>query len=355
MQRLIEMSKRTITTAGLAFGLLTGGTLYAVNTEQTGGNRDRATQTTVAADTESVTRGDLVTETKAVGTIGYGTAVALPIDAKGLVTTVSAAGSTVEPGAVLATVNGRPIYLALGTTPLYRELRRVPASERDEAGARLGELKGDDVKQLQTFLLSGGFDDDDRLTADGVFGKSTERAVKAWQKEVGHPATGKVNRSQLVFVPDAVRISEAPAVGEEFSGIKATPNKPIVSAEVDAKKAGFFDIGAAVNLATSAVTSTGTVTKTTPKIDDEGKRTLAIEIEPDDDFGSAMSVEINAQQTLAADVPVVPVRALVALADGGWALQVSGQGLVPVKIVLVQDGQAQIDGVDEGTKIEVPT
>lgn len=348
------MSKRTLAASGIAFGLLTGGTLYAINTDRASGAPAEAGTSTLPPDTETVTRGDLVEEVKVVGTIGFGTAITLPITSTGLVTTVNEPGSVVEPGMVLVTVNGRPVYVARGAVPLYRDLRRVPANERDDAGEKLGELEGDDVHQLQNFLLGEGFDADGLLTPDGLFGKTTEKAVKAWQRAVGHPATGKVDRTQLVFVPDAIRIAKAPAVGEEYSPIEVTPNIPKITAEVEAKQAAFFDDAATVNLSTSAVESTGTVTSSTPKIDDQGKRTLDVEIEPKDDFGSAMSVEVQAQRTLADDVPLVPARALVALADGGWALQVAGQGLVPVKVVRVENGQAQVDGVDEGTKVEVP-
>ncbi|NJN88565.1 MAG: peptidoglycan-binding protein, partial [Leptolyngbyaceae cyanobacterium SL_7_1] len=49
-------------------------------------------------------------------------------------------------------------------------------------------LRGDDVKKLQEALIKAGF----QLTADGVYGSGTDEAVKAFQKQKGLTADGKV-------------------------------------------------------------------------------------------------------------------------------------------------------------------
>jgi murein L,D-transpeptidase YcbB/YkuD len=52
-------------------------------------------------------------------------------------------------------------------------------------------MKGDDVKRLQDTLKTLGFFPEN-ITANGVFGPTTQNSVKSYQKSVGLPATGFV-------------------------------------------------------------------------------------------------------------------------------------------------------------------
>jgi hypothetical protein len=63
---------------------------------------------------------------------------------------------------------------------------------------------------------------------------------------------------------------------------------------------------------------------------------------------------------VAGDVLAVPARALLALAEGGWAVELVGPGgttaLVGVELGAVVDGMAEITGeVAEGDEVAVPT
>ncbi len=312
------------------------------------------------AETVNVSRGNLVEEAEANGTIGYGDQSILPIEATGIVTKSPTSGDVLRPGDELVRVADKPVILAQGEQPLYRELRRVATSERDAANDKVGLQTGADVEQLQTFLLDAGFDDKGRLEVDGEFGLSTEIAVKAWQRDVGHPATGKVDRTQVVFIDGAIRVDRAPNVGDTFDSVTVTANSPTVSVSVTTKQRTFFEVGSSVELESAGATATGTVTDQKRVVGDDGttRYDVKITIDAGQDLAGAETVAITASRTVAADVLTVPVRALVALAEGGWAVQVDGvDGPTLTAVVLgdVVNGIAEITGLDEGTQVVVPS
>lgn len=317
-------------------------------------------QQAAESDSVVVTRRDLIEEVEINGRVGHGRESTLPIEASGLVTETRASGDVVEPGESLLRVGDRPVTLAEGEQPLYRELRRVSSGERDDAGDKLGLQSGADVEQLQSFLLGAGFDDEGRLETDGTFGLTTQRAVKAWQRSVGHPATGKVDRSQLVFAAGELRIESMPLVGESFSEVTVTADVPTVTVSVTDKQRSFFGIGDEVTLTSTAGGTQGAVVSQKRTVGDDGSTRYEIEIEISDPVALAgsESVKVSATKTEASDVLVVPVRALIALAEGGWAVQVdgpSGSTLTGVELGSVVDGLAEISGIDEGATVVVPT
>ena len=318
-----------------------------------------APQSPATTETVTVERGDLIESIDRNGTVGFGQKSGLPIDANGIVTETRRSGDVVSPGDVIVRVADRPVTLAAGNLPLYRELRRVSSNERDAANERIGLQTGPDVEQLQRFLVSVGFDDGGRLEADGTFGLSTERAVKEWQRKTGHVATGRVDRKQLVFVSGSVRIESAPAVGQTFSEVQVTSGEPTITVTVPDARRSFFAVGTTVQLESRGQSATGRVTSQERTIADDGSTAYLIEIEFADgsDLAGAETAKVIAQKTSAADVLHVPVRALLALAEGGWAVQVdgpTGPTLTRVELGIVVDGHAEISGVDEGTRLVVP-
>ena len=312
----------------------------------------------VPTETVEVSRRDLSEEVKLTGTVSHGEARPLPIEADGLVTSAPSQNDVVRPGDELIRINDRPVTLAEGSVPLYRELRRVGRFEVDEAGDKLGLQEGDDVAQLQRFLLAEGFDDEQRLEADGIFGITTERAVKAWQKELGVPATGKVDRSQLVFVEGPLRVDSAPEVGMRFDQVSVGAVTPSVHFEVTNRQRPFFAEGTRVSIVSDAGDSAGVVAslKRTTGADGSARHEVKVEFVADAP-ADVETAEVVSTRILAEDVTTVPVRALVALAEGGWAVQVetdAGLELTAVELGTVIDGFAEIEGLDDGTPVVVP-
>ena len=125
--------------------------------------------------------------------------------AVGTVTSVA-----IEPGVMVAAgdtlyfVDLRPVVVAVGATPMFRDL-----GQRSE---------GPDVAQLQGLLVDLGFMEGE---AEGVFGASTRRAVEEWQESLGLEGTGVIRVGDVLFVeglPRPVVPGEGIVVGRPLAG-----------------------------------------------------------------------------------------------------------------------------------------
>lgn len=91
--------------------------------------------------------------------------------ASGVITTVGiAAGDEVDQGSLLYTVDLRPVVIAEGDVPAFRDV-----------GA---DMTGGDVKQVQQLLTDLGFHSGPVV---GESGPGTAAAIRTWQKSLGAP------------------------------------------------------------------------------------------------------------------------------------------------------------------------
>ena len=320
-----------------------------------------AVETASLVDTElvEVVRKDIVETKKVQATVGFGTAITLPIEAEGLVTWAPPVGSALTSGDVIVEVSGRPVVLVVGESPLYRPLRLVGRFEVDEARTRLGQQTGVDVGQLQRYLVSEGFDDKGRMTADEVFGTSTQRAVKAWQTSIGHPATGVVDASQLVFMSSDVVLQTGFTVGQAFAPVDVTGTGTILHVVGSTSLRDFFPVGDMIELATEPPV-VGEVVRSTRVANDNGdgvSQLIEISVAGVNPDELGQSVEVVGSATKAVDVLTVPVRALLAMSDRGWQVEVDGGAgvqRVNVELVEVFGTTAVINGLEEGDQVVIP-
>ena len=124
--------------------------------------------------------------------------------AAGTLTTIDVAdGDVVTAGQQLFTVDLRPILIAEGEVPAFRELRQNTA--------------GMDVRQLQQMLVEAGY----MTTApSGVFGAGTTTAVRNLQRSLGMVVDGVVQPGDIVFTPQLparVIIPSGVAVGQRVN------------------------------------------------------------------------------------------------------------------------------------------
>jgi peptidoglycan hydrolase-like protein with peptidoglycan-binding domain len=338
-------------------GLLSAGLVLgpASGQETDSSTTDPETSETQARDYETVPveRGAL-TETKdAVGAIGHGDSWTAAIEPQGVVTKRHDKGTVVEHGEPLIWVGNKPVYLAEGDTPMYRNL----TLQRD---ADKKYMNGDDVRQLQEFLIDQGFDDKERLEADGVFGIGTKRAVKAWQKENGLEQSGSVDRSQLLFTPTALRIESEARIGSNFMDLTVTSADQQITASFDPKNRGFVEEGATVELDLgSEQKGEGTISEITSTVGDDGSRRINVTIKPKTPIPSDVErVSVVVTRELASDVLLIPVRAILALAGGGYAVEVdgpSGPTLTRVELGALVDDVAEVSGdFNEGDMVVIP-
>jgi len=332
--------------AGALYGPSFGGSVAATEVPP-------ATTVADGRPTEEVRRGDLTESRDATGTVGFGDSWAAPIEIEGVVTKRHNKGTVVDFGQPLIWIGTRPVLLAEGDVPMYRELRHGRDADRKLQS-------GDDVEQLQAFLLAGGFDDDDRLTADGEFGPSTERAVKAWQEANGLEKTGAIDRSQLVFHPSALRIDDAPRVGDRFNELRVTEGHQSITAQFEQKAKSFVPVGASLELEVGDnERSTGVVQTAESKINESGTSVIEVTIDPDGALASDTTrTKVIASKTVAADALLVPARSILALSGSGYALEVrtaGGSELRRVELGAFIDDLVEVTGdVAEGDEVVVP-
>lgn len=344
--------------AVLLAGLAAAGCSSSSATADPPGSGDPGT-----AETETVTvdRRDVTNSLRVTALVGFGPIRTFPTRAGGIVTWAPEQGTVLSPGDVAVMIDNRPVILATGDMPAYRELRLVPFTQLDRAGNPVGLQRGPDVDQLHDFLIDQGFDDDGELRSEEIFGTSTDRAARAWQASIGHDSDGIVNDRHLVFVPGPIRVESDLLIGEPFDGFSYTGTDVLLTIDAATTARRYFAVGSSVEVRAGDLVTDGTVTKSTRTLDPasgSARQTVLVAVDgvSPDELGD--TVDVHGSVVEASDALAVPVRALLALAEGGWALDVvtddGSAELVGVELVRVVGTTAVIDGLEEGTEVVVP-
>ncbi|WP_448058950.1 peptidoglycan-binding domain-containing protein [Cellulomonas hominis] len=274
--------------------------------------------------------------------------------AQGTVTSVDVGSdATVAAGDVLFHIDLRPVVLAQGDVPTFRELAE---------GA-----SGADVAQLQEFLREAQF-----LTApaDGTFGSRTTAAVRQWQKSLGLAATGVVQDGDIVFtpqVPARVVLGEDVAVGRRLAQDTALVDVVLAGPQFSITVDGNSDTPAA---GTTVVVSygdsrwSGVVGPTIPSDADQSITMLALEgIDGAPLCGqecSSLSLRpetgsITAQVEIVPSTtgPIVPVSSLAQDPVGDYVVLTPTGERLPVTVVVTDGSRAVVDGLVAGQEILV--
>ncbi|HEX2089685.1 MAG TPA: peptidoglycan-binding protein [Actinomycetota bacterium] len=305
-------------------------------------------------ETATVQRRDLVERETFEGTLGYADARAVRSGSQGTITWVTEEGARLRRGSRLYEVDGRPVYAMWGDTPAWRTLD----SSVDD---------GRDVLQLERNLAAMGYEPGD---VDGEWDSNTTAAVKAWESDRGATEDGIVELGEVVFLsPDSrvgdVKVALGDAVGPGAEVLTATSTRRQVTVELDASRQTLVKEGDEVRVelpdgdtVSGRITEVGRVAQTPP--DDEGAEpyvTVTISLR-DDKAGAGFDqapVDVGIAVERAKDVLAVPVTALLALAEGGFAVEREDGTLVRVKTGLFADGWVEVQGagLTEGTKVVV--
>jgi membrane fusion protein, multidrug efflux system len=324
--------------------------------------------------TAEVTRTTLV-ETKTLsGTLGYGDPVPISATATGTLTWIAPVGSTVKRGEALFRVDDRPVVALYGSLPLYRALR--------------DGTKGRDVRQLERNLAALGRTG---FTVDDTYTSATAAAVRSWQARLGLPATGTVELGQVVFTAGPVRIAGHTArVGDTIGGESAeggasvltyTGTTKLVTVELEVADQALAAKGRTVTVTIPGlrplrgrISHVGTVVTAAGVPSDEGTPAegaspaasdtvieVTVKIANQKALGSldAAPVDIDFVSNKRERVLAVPIVALLALAQGGFGVEVvdgATTRIVPVKTGMFAAGQVEVngEGIAEGVKVGVP-
>jgi hypothetical protein len=221
--------------------------------------------------------------------------------------------------------------------------------------------------------------------------------VQRWQRALGLQATGQIPVGDVVFEPGPIRVtSVAPSVGTSAGGgtvLAATSTTPIVAVDLDVSEEYLVKPGDAVTIVLPDGTSTvgghietvGTVatcpggggigagggggsadqspcesggsgTTSTPTV----PVTITLDSTPPGAAIDQAPVNVNITTQTAGNVLAVPVNALLALAGGGYGVDVvtgKTSHLTGVSTGLYSDTLVQVSGsgITVGTLVEVPS
>jgi peptidoglycan hydrolase-like protein with peptidoglycan-binding domain len=310
-------------------------------------------ETTAPRETAQVTKTDLVEEEKLRGSLGYGDATVIGNEGSGTITDLPDVGTVLQQGESPWQVDGHAgPAIFYGDLPMWRTLRS-------------GVDDGADIAQLEQNLTDLGFGTD--VVVDEEFDKHTSTAIKAWQDSRGFKKTGVVNPADAVIEQGPVRVAEQKAaVGDKVSPeiLSVTGAQQVVDLDVGLDKVELLSPGAAVEVELPDETRVdGTVASigraATVKTEG-GSATVEATVSLTSPIGSldAAPVGVIVSKAKATGVLVVPIRALVALAEGGYAVEkVSGATtqLVAVEPGAFGDGIVEITGagIAEGDSVVV--
>jgi peptidoglycan hydrolase-like protein with peptidoglycan-binding domain len=230
-------------------------------------------------------------------------------------------------------------------------------------------LFGPDVEQLESALADLGFTPG---PVDGEFTVETQRAVIDWQTAVGMDPDGVVNLGEIVFRPGPVRVSGVnvsvgSSVNNGVSVLGTSSDRSVVAVDLAARNQGLLAEGDSVTVVlpndveagatVTYVAALATVVGSGP----DSQATFEILIELDDDslavgFDEApVDVLVVTDQRL--NALAVPVGSLLALAEGGYAVEVDrGNGetaLVAVDPGMYADGYVEVEaaGLQSGDRV----
>jgi len=332
-----------------------------------------------------VVRTNIVNTVQVSGSLSYAGAYTVVNQAQGTAyTALPAEGAVIRRGKSLYEVDGLPVTLFYGARPEWRALSE-------------GVTPGPDVAQLGRNLIALGYGT--YLTVSDYYTGSTAYAVELWQQAVGLPVTGTVPLGQIAYAPGPLRITAinptlgaTPAPGAAV--LTATSPVPEVTAQLPVSQEYLVHRGdpVTVTLPDGVTTTPGVVTDVSSvatAAGGGGPDAGASPGPPGSGGGSgsgssqdtvAMTVRlirqaaagnldqapvsVNVVSARASDVLAVPVTALVALAGGGYAVEVVHGGgshaataLVAVQIGLFSNTLVQVSGagIAAGLEVEVPS
>lgn len=314
----------------------------------------------VEVDVVEVERRTLVDAERIAGELGYEEAQQVATDqADGVLTWLPAEGRTLEAGDVAYRVDEEPVVLLTGELPLFRDLS-------------YGVDNGRDVRQLERNLKRLGYDPG---TVNNEFTSYTDDAVEELQEDHGLEATGIVSAAQFLVLPESIRVGSAQAVvgvtlvpGTPTALYDATSTRRVVTVDIDPSDENLVEVGVSATVTLpdgstlqAEVSEVGTVAAATESEteDPTAEATLPVTLTFADAAEakglSAAPVTVDVTRDRRRKVLTVPVTALVALAEGGFAVRREGGELVAVETGLYADGYVEVtSGVAEGDRIEVP-
>jgi multidrug efflux pump subunit AcrA (membrane-fusion protein) len=348
----------------LAFGgalLVVGAVILAVvlRPEPPQAGAADASAPAVPVSTAVVTRRTMQSTEEFDGTLGYSGEGVIIGGLSGVYTRLPSVGDILELGDEIYEVDGdRASYLLYGERPAWRPMSRDSSN-------------GADVRQLEESLKSLGVLGKG-VTPDRAFGARTTDAVRRWERRTSQDRDGDIDLGQVTFLPGPARITDVvPELGSAArpGGVVARTSGTdlVVTVDLEADRRDIIELGDTVSVELPDESrSEGSVVEidSVAQVREAGAEpTVEVTIELADDAdtgdldGAAVTVHVVRQTR--PDVLSVPVDALLALREGGYALEVidpdGGSRLVAVEVGLFDDEGVEVRGaIEAGDRVVVP-
>jgi hypothetical protein len=366
------VSRSRVGVAATVIGASAAGAVAAISLS--GGQTGLAAAPLPKLGTAEVVQSTLTESGLTEGTLGYTPVSPLINASTGTYTWLPTPGRTIVPGRALYQVDDIPIVLMRGRLPAWRPFE-------------LGMTNGPDISQLQAALIAEHFADGLLTSPTGEFTDATALAVERWQTAHGFVPTGQIPLGQIVFLPGPVRVGavmvatgEPAAPGQQPYAV--TTNRRIVVVPVTSNMP-VVHVGEAVTIVLpSQLTTPGRITTIGPEppaASSGGSAggangnasgnaqapgiTTQLTITPAHPSatgtGSGVPVQISLTVQVVRRALSVPVSALLALAGGGYGVEVvlpsGAHRLVGVTTGVFAGGRVQVSGpgLTPGVKVVV--
>ena len=383
---MAELTARRVAAIAAVAGALVGGAVAggvaALSASGTSSPASASGGSSGSVATAAVVRTTLSKTVQVGGSIGYDGSYTITARSGGgaTYTWLPQVGDVIRQDQPVYSVSDEPVPLLYGSIPAYRAFY-------------VGMSDGADVGELTHDLIALGYGAG--LTQSNHYSSATAAAVERWQSARGLPATGEILLGEVVFEPGPIRVtSVAASVGAVVGGgtvLTATSTTPIVTVDLDVTQEYLVKPGDAVSVVLPDGTSTvgghietvGTVA-TCPggsgigtgsggssadqsPCSSSGSNnpptvtvTITLDHTPPGAIVDQAPVNVNITTQRADNVLAVPVNALLALAGGGFGVDVvtgTTSHLVGVTTGLYSNTLVQVSGsgITAGTRVEVPS
>ncbi|HVB05214.1 MAG TPA: peptidoglycan-binding protein [Acidimicrobiales bacterium] len=265
--------------------------------------------------------------------------------------------ATITRGGTVYGLGGHAVALFYGSVVLSRALYA-------------GVADGPDVAELNANLAALGY----AAGAGGHFSRATEAALRAFEGAHGLAVTGELRLGDVVVAPGALRVgalsvSLGAAVQPGAAILEATSTSRVATVLIDPANAPAISVGEGVSIVLNPSDRTpGTVAAigpAPPAATSGGSpgATTAITVAPTAPAATGSAVGVPVQVAFTTDaargVLAAPVSALLALAEGGYGVEVvepsGARRLVGVQTGLYAGSLVQLagPGIAAGTRVVV--
>lgn len=363
MRRQLILSVAGLAVVGGALALIPRSPAAAQTTDSAGPSASSGTTPRI---TRNVERKTLRLTDDLDGSLGYEGSESILAGDAGTITRLPAVGAVLKRGQALYELDGRRRGIVLyGARPLWRTLRP-------------GISSGADIRQLEQNLRAMGLLN--KRYVDSTWDAHTTKAVRKFEKRQHLKVDGILEPGDVLFVPEAVRVDEhkvdvGARVGPGAPVLSGTTPRRTVTVDLAVSKLELLPVGQAVTLELpDGTTVDGTVRDVGRSVDtgddqsqfptgESSDPTVKVTIDLAStsavDRYDAAPVTVHVVRESREDVLAVPVQALLALLEGGYAVEVADTGgsthLVAVQTGLYEDGWVEVrgDGLSEGQSVVV--